>query len=168
MDILKDIKDYKMAGTVGIIVAFSMVIGFLFLKIRRLMLAFIIGSSVASTIFSLSYLSFSNLKFGGIKNFESIAIYIPLLYGGFNILNVALIRNFGKSTLLSIFIPFLIGALQGITFSFIGKYFMNNIAIKNLNFKKSNEWKSHLYAAAYYSAVYGVVITLLNKLYFVY
>lgn len=149
-EILKDMEDYKIAGCIGIIIIVALVIGFIFLKLRRIMLAFIIGSSIASCIFSLSYIVFNKYKF----KVDTNIIYIPLLYGAFNVINASLIRRFAKSKLTEIIIPFIIGAVQGASFSIITK--------------DSDHWKSHLYCSSYYSALYGLVITFLNKLYLLY
>lgn len=163
------LPETQIAGIIGGITIFAILVGFLFLKLRRLLLAFIIGSSVASTIFSLSYLGISNFKFKGIPNYEFMAIYVPLLYGAFNVLGSGLVRKFGSFTkFLPIVIPALVGGIHGLVFSLLERYAMGNLPLTNFQFKEGEEWQVHLYAFIYYAAVYGVVLTFLNQLYFIY
>ena len=162
------LSDGKTAGIIIGIVVGLVAVGFIFLKIRRLLLAFIIGSSIASTIFSLSYLGIANLKNKGIDNYEYMAVYIPLIYGGFNVLNTGLSSYFSKAKYLPIVIPFVVGAIHGGVFTLLERYVMGNLPIVNFDFTKNTEWQVHIYAMLYYSAIYGVVVTFLNKLYFLY
>lgn len=164
-------KKFTDTNTFGLVLAIgagAIFIGFLFLKLRRLLLAFIIGSSIASTIFSLSYLGIANVNNKGIENYEYMAVYVPLLYGAFNVLSTGLTKHFSKVKYLPIIIPFLVGALHGGVFSLLERYVMGNLPIKNFDFKEGQEWQVHIYAMLYYSAIYGVVVTFLNKLYFLY
>lgn len=159
--------DGKIAGIILPIAVSILGIGFYFLRLRRLFLAFIIGSSLPATIFSLSYIGLSNLKFKGIKNFEYMAVYVPLYYGVFNVLNVAFSRRFRKLKYLSMIIPFIVGGLHGLIFSVYGRYLMGNLPVKNLQFKE-NDGLVHIYAFIYYAAVYSIVISLVNKMYLLY
>jgi len=160
--------DYKIAMIAGGVAIAAILIGFLFLKIRRLLLAFMIGSSIASTIFSLSYIGIANLKFKGIENYEYMAIYVPLFYGAFNVLSTGLTKYFSKLKYLPIIIPFIVGGAHGVIFSIFGRYLMGNLPVKNFKFKEGTEWQVHIYSFMYYAAVYGIVLTFLNKLYFLY
>lgn len=164
----KKMDDYKVAGIAAAVVIGIIVVGFFFLKFRRLLLAFIIGSSMASTIFSLSYLGIANLKFKGIDNYEYMAIYVPLFYGAFNVLSTGLSRYFSKLKYLPIIIPFIVGGTHGIVFSLFGRYLMGNLPVRNFNFKEGEEYLVHIYAFMYYAAVYGIAITFLNKMYFLF
>lgn len=164
----KKMKDYKVATIIASLSVGVIVAGLLFLRLRRLLLAFIIGSSVASTIFSLSYLGLANLQFKGVDNYEYMAVYVPLLYGAFNVLGSGLTKYFNKLKYAPIIIPALVGGMHGLVFSVIGRYLMGNLPVKNFQFNLGDEWQVHIYAFLYYSAVYGVVLTFLNQLYFIY
>lgn len=163
----KKMNDYKIASIAIAIVIGVVAIGFLFLKLRRLLLAFIIGSSIASTIFSLSYIGIANLKNKGIDNYEYMAVYVPLFYGAFNVLSSGLSRYFSKFKYLPIIMPFIVGGTHGVVFSLFGRYLMGNLPVKNFNFKEGEEWTVHFYAFMYYAIIYGIVLTFLNKLYFI-
>ena len=164
----KKLADGKVAGIAIVVGVGLLAIGFIFLKLRRLFLAFMIGSSLPATIFSLSYIGLANLQFKGIKNYEYMAIYVPLYYGVFNVLNVAFSRKFKAFKYLSIAIPFIVGGLHGLLFSVYGRYLMGNLPVKNFQFKESEAWLVHIYAFMYYAAVYGIVISLVNKMYLLY
>lgn len=169
---VKDYKNKLSDGKIAAIVVGSalgiLVIGFLFLKLRRLLLAFMIGSSLPATIFSLSYIGIANLQFKGIDNYEYMAIYVPLFYGVFNVLSTGLSRYFSKMKYLPIIIPFLVGGLHGVMFSTYGRYFMGNLPVKNFQFKESEAYLVHIYSFMYYAVIYGVVVSFVNKLYFLY
>ena len=165
---LQKLTDINKAGLAVIIAAIVIIIGMIFLQVRRLLLAFIIGSSLASTIFSLSYMGVANVQFKGIPNYEYMAFYVPLFYGAFNVLTVALTKKFDKFKYATLAIPAIVGALHGLVFSSFGRYVLNNLPVKNFQFTENNEWQMHLYAMAYYAIIYGVVVSFLNKLYFLY
>lgn len=167
-DYKQKLSDIKIAGIAGGIGVAVLAIGFLFLKARRLLLAFMIGSSLPATIFSLSYIGIANINFKGIDNFEYMAVYVPLFYGVFNVLSTGLSRHFKKIKYLPIVIPFLVGGMHGLIFSSMGRYLLGNLPVTNFRFKEGEEWQVHLYASMYYAAVYGVVISFVNKLYFLY
>ena len=164
----KKLSDFKIAGIFGGIGVACILGGLLFLKLRRLLLAFIIGSSVASTIFSLSYFGLANYYYKGLDNYEVMAIYVPLFYGAFNVLSTGLTRHFGKFKYAPILIPLLVGGTQGVIFNIIGTFALGNLPVKNFQFKEKDQWQIYLYAFIYYAAVYGIVITFLNQLYFLY
>ena len=142
-----------------------LVIGIAFLKLRRLFLAFMIGSSLTSTIFSLSYLGIANLNTKAITNYEYMAIYIPLYYGVFNVLNVVLSKRFSKFKYLSMGLPFLVGGAQGVLTSVFGQYFLDKSGLSKIGLDDKEAVKTHLTAFFYYAAVYGIVITFVNKIY---
>lgn len=167
-DLKQKFSDPKIAGIAVAVAVGAIAIGFLFLKLRRLLLAFMIGSSLPATIFSLSYIGIANLKFKGIENYEYMAIYVPLFYGAFNVLTTGLSKYFSKIKYIPIILPFLIGGLHGVIFSIFGRYLMGNLPVKNFQFKKAEAYLVHIYAFMYYAAVYGIVISFVNKLYFLY
>ena len=69
---------------------------------------------------------------------------------------------------LPVILPFLVGGTHGIVFSVFGRYLMGNLPVKNFDFKEGEEYLVHIYAFLYYAAVYGIVISFVNKLYFLY
>jgi len=144
------------------------VIGFIFFKLRQLLLAFLIGSSLPVTIFSLSYIGIANLKFKGIDNYEYMAIYVPLFYGIFNIISVILSRRYQEMKYLVVLFPFIVGGIQGLLFSSVGRFIMRNLPIKNFGFTEKNVDMVHLYAFLYYAAIHGIFITFINKLFSLY
>ena len=142
-----------------------LILGIAFLKLRRLFLAFMIGSSLTSTIFSLSYLGIANLNTKAITNYEYMAIYIPLYYGIFNVLNVVLAKRFSKFKYLSMGLPFLVGGAQGILTSVYGQYFLDKAGLEKIGLGDKDAVKTHITSFFYYAAVYGIVITFVNKIY---
>lgn len=167
-NIKQQFSDPQIAGIAAGVAVGAVAIGFIFLKARRLLLAFMIGSSLPATIFSLSYIGIANLNFKGIENFEYMAIYVPLFYGAFNVLTTGFSKYFSKIKYLPIIIPFLVGGTHGLVFSVFGRYLMGNLPVKNFNFKESEAYLVHIYSFMYYAAVYGIVISFVNKLYFLY
>ena len=144
-----------------------LILGVAFLKMRRLFLAFMIGSSLTSTIFALSYLGLANINTKAIENYEYMAIYIPLYYGVFNVLNVVLSRRFSKFKYLSMGIPFLVGGAQGVLTSVYGQYFLDKAGLDKIGLGDKDALKTHGMAFLYYAAVYGIVISFVNKIYLI-
>ena len=77
-----------------------------------LFLSFVVGSSIISTFISNFYIGKANSKFKGIKDYEFIPLYMGIVYGLFNVLNV-LVINLIKDKKMKYIASFLIGGLQG-------------------------------------------------------
>ena len=63
---------------------------------KNLLLSFIIGSSIISTIISFSYIgsAFRKSKRPSDIPYEMFPIFIPIMFGIFNVINVILIKKY--------------------------------------------------------------------------
>lgn len=127
------------------------------MEIKNFIHAFIIGSSLLSTIISHSYIGFANMKMKGIQHYEIVAIGIPLLFGLFNIVHYITVKK-TKNNLYSI----LFGTLFGLILSIIGRFGMD-LPVKIFGFSRKNEYQVHIHAIILYSMIFYFIIRNLNK-----
>jgi len=126
---------------------------------KKLLLAFIIGSSLPSVLISNLYIGLANSKKDIIKRYEFFPLGIALLFGIYNIINYLLYKKINND-----FSAIIMGILYGITLSFIGR-FIFNLPTRLFDFSKQNESMVHIYAIILYSAVFYFIIQNLNKLF---
>jgi hypothetical protein len=88
--------------------------------------------------------------------YELFPIFLPILYGLFGVINYKIISKY-KNVNYSLFV----GALLGITLSFIGR-FMLNLPTKIFDFTKKNEYKVHMYAIVIYALIFRFIVTPLT------
>ncbi len=134
-------------------------------KFRDLLLAFVIGSSILATIITFSYTGNAYRKSGRPKDvpFEWIPIFIPIMFGLMNMLNIflqSIIKK--KSTTSKYIIAATVGALTGLIFSLMGRFGLN-LPQKIFNIEKTKEWTVHVIAPIMYAAIFAVIIQPLNN-----
>ena len=126
---------------------------------KKLLLAFVIGSSLPSVLVSNLYIGLANSKKDIIKRYEFFPLGIALLFGIYNVLNYLLYKEINND--LSAII---IGLLYGLTLSSIGRFGMD-LPSRLFDFTKTNEYMVHVYAAILYAGVFYFIIQNLNKLF---
>lgn len=146
----------------------------------KYLLPFIIGSSIISTILSFLYIGNANSKFilkTGKKPFpfELAIIFIAILFGLFNIINVNLqksnltctcnkqICTCVKNNKHSFIISFSIGGFLGLLFSSIGR-FKYNLPITIFGFTKKNQNLVHVYAFILYGLIFSLIVQQINDI----
>ena len=127
-----------------------------------LLLSFLIGSSILSTLISNLYIGRANMKFKGIKNYEFIPLSMGIIYGLFNVINVLLMNSI-QDIKLKYALSFIIGGLQGFLFSLFGRFYYDTLPIKLFGFTKDNVHMVHIHAFLFYGLIYTIVINSLNK-----
>ena len=126
---------------------------------NSIMRPFITGSSIVSTIITLSYVGRANKAAGtdGIKNYELVAIAIPVLFGLFNILNVHVLKTYKNKNY-----SLLVGALLGLIFSMSGRFLENNLPVTLFGFTQENINYVHLVAMVTYALIFRFVVNYFN------
>lgn len=128
-------------------------------KIKNMLHAFIIGSSLISVIISYIYIGLSNIQKKIIKRYEFFPLGISLLFGFYNIVNYILYQKIKTDTS-----AIISGILMGLTLSIIGR-FIYDLPTKLFDFTRENEYTVHLYAMILYSLIFYFIIQKLNKIY---
>ena len=126
---------------------------------KKLLLAFVIGSSLPSVLISNLYIGLSNQRKDIVKRYEFFPLGIALLFGIYNIINYLLYKKLKNDSS-----AIIIGILFGLTLSLIGR-FIFDLPTRLFNFTKSNEYIVHMYASILYSFVFFFIIQNLNKLF---
>eukprot|EP01083_Nonionella_stella_P066699 175871_1 len=132
---------------------------------KHYLLAFVIGSSLVSTFVTFGYLSYYvNLRKKSFTYkpfpYELFPFIIPIMIGIVNVLNVCIVLNTKRNRL----IPFLVGAISGILFSFIGRFGFD-LPRKLFHFKPNREWIVHVMAMVIYGFVFGIIVNYFNSLF---
>lgn len=123
------------------------------MNFKKILHAFIIGSSIISTIITFSYIGKAFSSAGRPSNipYEWFPILIPILFGIFNILNVIWLN------------PVITGMLMGLTLSILGR----GLNLPNILFgyTKKNEYQVHIIAVILYSLIFKYIINNINILF---
>jgi hypothetical protein len=129
------------------------------MEYKKLLLAFIIGSSLPSVIISNLYIGMANTNKDIIKRYEFYPLGIALLFGVSNIINYMIYKylNSDISAIIS-------GVLLALTLSFIGR-FIFDLPTKLFHFTKKNEYMVHIYASVLYSSIFYFIVQNLNKIF---
>ncbi len=125
---------------------------------KDLLLAFIIGSSIVSTFISFTYIGRANWTTKGIEHYEVMPFGISIIFGLFNMLNVYLISTYKLNYNYSL----LIGGLQGLVLSTIGRFAMGNLPVKMFQFTTQNVGMVHIYAFIFYALIFRFVVNYFN------
>ncbi len=125
------------------------------------LLAFLIGSSIIILFITYLYIGHAYRKAGRPKDipFEYGIIFIAIMYGIFNVINVGL-QNKGFCPNISIFV----GATMGIIFSIIGR-FSYDLPIRIFGFTKNNDYLVHIIAPILYGLIFRLSLQPLNERY---
>lgn len=134
--------------------------------------AFVIGSSILSTVWSEWYMGKNydeagcpcDLTFFGNKNikFYLYPIIVPILYGLFNVLNVFLQSQFPDVN--EWLVAAGVGALFGFLLSVVGRFGFD-FPRRVFGFKTQREQASvHWMAPIFYGVVFAVIVQSLNRL----
>ena len=126
---------------------------------KKLLLAFVIGSSSISTLVSNLYIGIANSKKDIIKRYEFFPLGIALLFGIYNVINYLLYKKI-ESDISAI----VIGILYGLTLSSIGRFGMD-LPSRLFTFTKQNEHIVHIHASILYAGVFYFIIQNLNKMF---
>ncbi len=126
---------------------------------KKILLAFIIGSSLPSVLVSNVYIGMANSKKDIISRYEFFPLGIALLFGLYNIINYLLYKRLknDSSAIIS-------GILFGLTLSGIGRFIID-LPTRLFNFTRNNEYIVHIYASILYSIVFFLIIQTLNKMF---
>ena len=124
---------------------------------NKILLAFIIGSSLPSVLISNLYIGMANYKKDIIKRYELFPFSIALLFGLFNIINYMIYKKIHNdiSAIIS-------GILFGLILSLIGR-FIFDLPTRLFHFTKQNEYMVHIYASLLYTFIFYFIIQNLNK-----
>ena len=120
---------------------------------------FITGSSILSTIITLSYIGYANYRKKAIHHYELVAIFVPILFGIFNVLNVHIVKKYKNKNY-----SLIVGALLGLVFSLSGRFLENNLPINIFGFTKSNINYVHIYAMGLYALIFRFVVNFVNEI----
>ena len=122
--------------------------------------AFVIGSSIISTIITFLYLGGAQIK-KRLRSFpyEYAMIAIAISFGLFNVLNVELQRLYPRRKRV---IPFLVGGAMGLLFSLVGR-FKYDLPRKLFGLSKRREWIVHPAGVVLYGAIFGLIVETVNK-----
>jgi len=117
--------------------------------------AFIIGSSIISTIISLTYIgnAFRNSGRPSDIPYEILPIFIAIMFGIFNMINVYFDFR-GMET-------FILGGIMGVIFSIIGR-FGYNLPTRIFGFS-DNEYLVHFIAFVLYGTIFRFIVQPLNE-----
>ena len=126
---------------------------------KKLLLAFIIGSSLPSVLVSNLYIGIANSRKDIVKRYEFFPFGIALLFGIYNVLNYLLYKEINND--LSAVI---MGIIYGLTLSSIGRFGMD-LPVRLFDFSRKNESMVHLYASILYVGVFYFIIQNLNKMF---
>jgi len=126
---------------------------------KKLLLAFIIGSSLPSVLVSNIYIGMANSKKDIVKRYEFFPLGVSLLFGLYNIINYLLYKRL-KNDSSSI----IMGIIYGLTLSIIGR-FIFDLPTRLFHFTKQNEYMVHVYASILYSLIFYFIIQNLNKMF---
>ena len=126
---------------------------------KQILLAFIIGSSLPSVLFSNLYIGMANTKKDIIKRYEFFPLGIALLFGLYNIINYMLYKRLNNDSS-----AIIMGIVYGLTLSGIGR-FIFDLPTRLFHFTKENEYMVHIYASVLYSVVFFFIIQNLNKMF---
>ena len=126
---------------------------------NKILLAFIIGSSLPSVLISNLYIGFANSQKNIIKRYEFFPLGVAFLFGFYNIINYLLYTTFKNDTT-----AILMGIVYGLTLSFIGR-FIFDLPTRLFDFTRTNEYTVHLYAITLYSTIFYFIIQNLNKMF---
>ena len=126
---------------------------------KKLLLAFVIGSSLPSVLVSNLYIGIANSRKDIVKRYEFFPLGVALLFGLYNILNYLLYKNI-KSDVSAI----IIGILYALTLSSIGRFGMD-LPVRLFDFTRDNEYMIHIYASILYTGVFYFIVQNLNKMF---
>lgn len=126
---------------------------------KKLLLAFIIGSALPSVLSSNLYIGWANASKNVIKRYEFFPLWVSLSMGIYNIINYKLYEQYQSEM-----IPVIVGVIFGLMLSSIGR-FIFDLPTRLFGFTRENEWTVHIYAAALYSSIFYLTIHTLNKWY---
>ena len=125
---------------------------------KKILLAFIIGTSLPSVLVSNLYIGLANSKKDIIKRYEFFPLGVALLFGIYNIINYFLYKKIGNSSAI------IMGIAYGLTLSFIGR-FIFDLPTRLFGFTRQNESMVHLYASLLYATIFYFIIQNLNNLF---
>ncbi len=125
------------------------------------LLAFIIGSSIIIFLLTFLYVGYAYRKSDRPDSipYEIAPIIIPIMYGFFNVINVAL-QTKGYSPN----IAFVVGAIMGEIFSLIGR-FGYDLPVLIFGFNKDNAYLVHLIAPILYGLIFRFPLQKINQRY---
>lgn len=126
---------------------------------KKILLAFIIGSSLPSVLISNLYIGIANARKGIVKRYEFFPLGVALLFGTYNVINYLLYKKI-KSDMSAI----IMGIAYGLTLSSIGRFGMD-LPFKLFDFTRANEYMVHVYASILYSGVFYFIVQNLNKMF---
>lgn len=126
---------------------------------KKILLAFIIGSSLPAVLTSNLYIGGANASKNIIKRYEFYPLILSALTGLANVVNYKIYEKYQNEL-----IPVITGISFGIFVSSIGR-FMFDYPVKMFSFTRENEWLVHVYAAILYASIFYMTIHTLNKWY---
>nr|QBK86738.1 MAG: hypothetical protein LCMAC103_00690 [Marseillevirus LCMAC103] len=123
---------------------------------REAFRAFVVGSSVAATFVTVLYVggAYRRAKRPSDFPFEWAALFIPVMYGLANVVNVRF-GNTAASAAAS-------GAALGLALSLVGRFGFD-LPKRFFGFTKSNEWGVHFLAIALYTVIFVVLVRPINR-----
>lgn len=126
------------------------------------LLAFIIGSSIIITLITFLYLGRAYQKADRPKDipYETVAIFVPVMYGLFNVINYILQVKYNQSPNIS----FIVGGTMGLIFSLIGR-FGYDLPVRIFNFTKEREHYVHFIAPILYGLIFRFSLQPFNQRY---
>lgn len=118
---------------------------------------FTISSSLIVFAITITYIGIAYRKAGRPIDipFELFALFIPLSFGIFGIINYYVIKKYNKNYSL------LVGLSLGILFSIMGRFGMN-LPQRIFGHTKENEFMVHIYASIIYPLIFRFILTPLQ------
>ena len=130
---------------------------------ERALGAFVIGSSLPATIWTLTYTGLAMMKKGAagpdILAYPKVAIAIPLLFGIANVLANIGVCPAGWSYTIRMA---LVGAVFGLGLAMVGTFLLD-LPRKIFGFDDSNWWVPLLIAPLMYAVIWGMGVNVLNR-----
>jgi hypothetical protein len=124
---------------------------------KDIYLSFIIGASILSTIVSFSYIGYAYSKKRLNFPYELIPIFISIMFGIFNIINVYTRKKYDNKLT-----TFLVGGIMGLLFSIVGR-FGYDLPIRMFNFTRGNEYMVHIYAFLLYGTIFSLIVQPIDE-----
>lgn len=125
------------------------------------LLAFIIGSSIVLFFITFLYVGYF-YKLAGRPDdvpYELMVLFIPMMYGIFNVINVNLQKRYNLGPNVSL----IVGGMLGLTFSTIGQSI--NLPTKIFNFTPETKYYVHFIAPVLYALIFRFTAQPLNNKY---
>ena len=129
-------------------------------EFRDYVIAFIIGSSILITLITLLYVGYAFRKAGRPSDipYELYAIFIPIMYGVFNVANVYLQKKYKFCPNISL----AVGALFGLLLSFFGR-FGYDLPKRIFEFSEQTESRVHIIAPVMYALIFRFIVQPVNE-----